>query len=620
MSSCLTYDNALSQLTEVRPDPAALTAGHPATQYEYAYDSDGWRSEKRSYTSGTATRVRYLYYGNDLLAEVKVTLNNDEEKTVDTSTLSRGYHWMSGRVGEAWRLLSVQDYERVTVALPGYDERGTVALPGHDERVTTALPGYDGRGNIVTWTNGATGELIGTADYGPYGERFDVRWVTPADEASYDRFGFGTEYRDETGLIFYGARYYSPALGRFLSRDPAGVAGSGVNLYAFCGGDPVNNREFYGLCNGGGFWGWVGSFFSGLRGAITGAVTWLGNQFEYKSADKPADPSVGSKPSAYDAVHDAVTGRNGPNKIWTELLYEAPKNSHTLSHAYETAMNGYARAIMKFINALTDAIVDRSVSDILAEEANKLYADLLTRIQNWNEGFFANGNSEYDRMVTMLQIMRDAQVIADIGRTVAALMREMSEGQASDDNGNTGARSNSNYLALYYGNGGLWHFEEQNYGEQESDNNAEIMSLAEKLTLAFANVVASNTLTNAVGRADAAYGRLMNGLSRSASSATGVPIRALTQADLGINGKLINLRGTFSVTDGVATVRIDMIEGQISNPFQVINSLSKLGLANGASTLRIEATLANERLYNILVGRYGMTSQGAVDSIIIKLK
>ena len=134
---------------------------------------------------------------------------------------------MPGGAGEAWRLLSVEDYERGR----------------------TAIPGYDGRGNIVTWTSGATGELIGTADYGPYGELFDIWWATDADEASYKHFGFGTEYRDETGLIYYGARYYSPSLGRFISRDPSGEAGSGVNLYAFCGGDPVNSRELYGLCD-----------------------------------------------------------------------------------------------------------------------------------------------------------------------------------------------------------------------------------------------------------------------------------------------------------------------------------------------------------------------------------
>ncbi len=42
------------------------------------------------------------------------------------------------------------------------------------------------------------------------------------------------------------ARYYAPSLGRFLSRDPIGFAG-GINLYAYCGGDPVNYRDPEGL-------------------------------------------------------------------------------------------------------------------------------------------------------------------------------------------------------------------------------------------------------------------------------------------------------------------------------------------------------------------------------------
>ncbi|MES2709156.1 MAG: RHS repeat-associated core domain-containing protein [Verrucomicrobiota bacterium] len=44
---------------------------------------------------------------------------------------------------------------------------------------------------------------------------------------------------DITGLICLGARYYSPAEGRFLSPDPAGHASS-PSLYDFAGGDPVN--------------------------------------------------------------------------------------------------------------------------------------------------------------------------------------------------------------------------------------------------------------------------------------------------------------------------------------------------------------------------------------------
>jgi len=44
-------------------------------------------------------------------------------------------------------------------------------------------------------------------------------------------FRYSTKYTDtETGLVYYGARYYSPSLGRFINRDPIEEEG-GVNLY-----------------------------------------------------------------------------------------------------------------------------------------------------------------------------------------------------------------------------------------------------------------------------------------------------------------------------------------------------------------------------------------------------
>jgi hypothetical protein len=39
--------------------------------------------------------------------------------------------------------------------------------------------------------------------------------------------------------VFYRARYYDPSIGRFISRDPAGMP-DGVNRYAYTGNDPVN--------------------------------------------------------------------------------------------------------------------------------------------------------------------------------------------------------------------------------------------------------------------------------------------------------------------------------------------------------------------------------------------
>jgi RHS repeat-associated protein len=49
----------------------------------------------------------------------------------------------------------------------------------------------------------------------------------------------------ETGLVYYGHRYYSPSLGRFVNRDPIEEQG-GLNLYGFCGNNSVNRWDFLG--------------------------------------------------------------------------------------------------------------------------------------------------------------------------------------------------------------------------------------------------------------------------------------------------------------------------------------------------------------------------------------
>ncbi|MDD4406252.1 MAG: RHS repeat-associated core domain-containing protein [Parabacteroides sp.] len=59
----------------------------------------------------------------------------------------------------------------------------------------------------------------------------------------YDTMYFFTKYTDnETDLVYYGYRYYSPALGRWLSRDPIEEQG-GLNLYGFVNNDPVNKWD-----------------------------------------------------------------------------------------------------------------------------------------------------------------------------------------------------------------------------------------------------------------------------------------------------------------------------------------------------------------------------------------
>lgn len=60
-------------------------------------------------------------------------------------------------------------------------------------------------------------------------------------------FQYTGRENEGNGLYFYRNRYYSPLLGRFISQDPLGFAGSGPNLYAYANNSPVNLVDPYGL-------------------------------------------------------------------------------------------------------------------------------------------------------------------------------------------------------------------------------------------------------------------------------------------------------------------------------------------------------------------------------------
>ena len=99
-------------------------------------------------------------------------------------------------------------------------------------------------GNLSTLLDSADGSLDAKYEYGAFGEPLRVGGTTIADD---NPFRFSTKYLDsESGLIYYGFRYYSPSLGRFLNRDPLGELG-GSNLYGFIENDPVNGWDYLGL-------------------------------------------------------------------------------------------------------------------------------------------------------------------------------------------------------------------------------------------------------------------------------------------------------------------------------------------------------------------------------------
>jgi RHS repeat-associated protein len=106
-----------------------------------------------------------------------------------------------------------------------------------------------------------TGAAQTTYTYEPFGA------VTQAGAANTNPFRFtGREDDGATGLYSCQARYYPPALSRFISEDPLGYSGGpDPNLYAYVGNAPTMLVDPFGLDPGGGCgflgFGCVADFF-----------------------------------------------------------------------------------------------------------------------------------------------------------------------------------------------------------------------------------------------------------------------------------------------------------------------------------------------------------------------
>jgi len=188
-----------------------------ATSTAYVYDADGLRASKKV---GTSAATRMVW-----------------DKTAgDADLLSDGSStFVYGPGG-----LPVQQIS----------SSGTSTYLHHDQLGSTRLITNSSGANVASYSFDAYGKQLAKTGSA----------TTP--------LGYAGQYTDaESGLIYMRARYYDPATGTFISKDPIGSAGSGQNLYGYVGGDPTNAVDPSGL-----FLSGVGGFLGDHLGTITTVV------------------------------------------------------------------------------------------------------------------------------------------------------------------------------------------------------------------------------------------------------------------------------------------------------------------------------------------------------------
>ena len=178
-----------------------------ATDYvNYNYDGEGLRISKSHYNNGVTTTHTYIRDGKKILVE-KIN-NGTTEKVLNYLYLGEN---VIGFVYNNAYYHFQKNLQNDIIAI--YNESG----------IKIAAYEYDAWGNhTITLDTNSIGSL------NPFRYR-------------------GYYYDSETGLFWCNSRYYNPEWGRWISPDsieyldPQSI--NGLNLYAYCGNDPVNRFD-----------------------------------------------------------------------------------------------------------------------------------------------------------------------------------------------------------------------------------------------------------------------------------------------------------------------------------------------------------------------------------------
>jgi len=212
------------------------------TNYSYTYDANGNMTKGYDFTDLANIATRNITYNTD----------NMPKKVVHTryGTTNITYDAAGGRakkVGPSGTTYYIgEHFEKINGGTIKYIFAGDIRIA----KVTSSNTYYfhkDHLGSSAVMTD-SSGNVVETTEYMPFGE---MRVHTGSTVTNY-KFT-DQELDPETGLYYYGARYYDPVIGRFISpdsivQDPFDP--QMLNRYSYCRNNPLRYID----PDGHGFW------------------------------------------------------------------------------------------------------------------------------------------------------------------------------------------------------------------------------------------------------------------------------------------------------------------------------------------------------------------------------
>jgi RHS repeat-associated protein len=196
--------------------------GGGGTAY-YTYNAEGQRIRKVIHNNSDVKIKETIYLdGYEIYHEFVTGTVGFERETLHIMSLSAGAESEGGM-------------NRVALIETKTIENGT-PISSPTPRIRYQHSDHLGSSSVET---SDTGALISFEEYYPYGGT-SFQSTSSSSEVSAKRYRYnGKEKDEETNLYYFGARYYISWLGRWMSCDPIGEEGSGLNLYRYASNNPV---------------------------------------------------------------------------------------------------------------------------------------------------------------------------------------------------------------------------------------------------------------------------------------------------------------------------------------------------------------------------------------------